>query len=415
MVACLSTDNESGFYDRFFSRKALEARASDIRELFKALGVPGMVFFAGGAPAPESFPVEVVEEIVAEVLRDHGREALQYGVTLGYEPFRRFLLDWLVRRYRLRGDDLDIIITTSSQQALDLLGRVFINPRDTVIVEAPTYLAAVQAFTHYNPNFIQVGMDDEGLRVDELEDKLKALEKEGRRPKYLYTVPTYQNPAGVTMSESRRKKLVDLAHEHDFLIVEDNPYSELRYYGDPVRTVKSFDDENRVIYLGTVSKILAPGLRVGWVVGSHEVIRKFEIMKQTLDLCTSPLNQMIVWKYFEEGHLDKHLREIISLYKPRRDAMIEALRAEMPEGVKWTEPNGGMFIWLTLPSHIDTKAMLDKAMKEGVAYVPGESFFAHRNVKNCMRLNFTYEKEERIKEGIKRLAHVVGKELDVSE
>ncbi len=403
----MSRGDGGGLYSRFFSSKALKARASDIRELFKALGAPGMIFFAGGAPAPESFPVGVVEEIVAEVLKEHGREALQYGVTLGYEPFREFLLDWLVRRYRLRGEDLDIIITTSSQQALDLLGRVFIDPGDTVIVEAPTYLAAIQAFAHYTPNFVQVGMDDEGLKVDELEDKLKALKRDGRRPKYLYTVPTYQNPAGVTMSEGRRRKLVDLANEYDFLIVEDDPYSELRYYGEPVRAVKSYDDEGRVIYMGTASKILAPGLRVGWVVGPHEVIRKFEIMKQTLDLCTSPLNQMIIWKYIEGGHLERHLRRIISLYRPRRDAMVESLRAEMPEGVRWTEPNGGMFTWLTLPQHIDTKAMLDNAMKEGVAYVPGESFFAHRDVRNCMRLNFTYENEGRIREGVKRLGKVI--------
>ncbi len=398
-------------YGRFFSSKAVGAKASMIRELFKALGKEDIVFFAGGAPAPESFPTALVGELAEEVIRDKGNEALQYGMTLGQPELREALLEWLIRKYGFKGDDLDIIITASSQQALDLAGRVFINPGDYIAVESPTYLAALQAFRYYEPKYVMVKMDDEGLMPEDLELKLRKLREKGRSIKFLYTVPTYQNPSGVTMSESRRKELLNLASQYDFLIIEDNPYSELRYYGAPVKTVKSFDDEGRVIYFGTLSKILAPGLRIGWAVGPKEIIRKFEVMKQSLDLCTSPLNQLIAWKYISEGYLEKHIPEIIQLYRPRRNAMIKALQDFMPEGVKWTEPKGGMFAWVKLPEEINTTELLNNALSKGVAYVPGESFYPNRDITNCLRLNFTYEKEERIRLGIQRLSQVIEEAL----
>ncbi len=398
-------------YRSFFSSKAVGAKASMIRELFKALGKGDMVFFAGGAPAPESFPTQLVGELAEEVIREKGDEALQYGMTLGQPELREALLNWLVRKYGFKGKDLDIIITASSQQALDLAGRVFINPGDYIAVESPTYLAALQAFRYYEPKYVLAEMDDKGLIPEELELRLRKLRDESKKIKFLYTIPTYQNPSGVTMSESRRKELLNLACQYDFLIIEDNPYSELRYYGSPVKTIKSFDDEGRVIYFGTLSKILAPGLRIGWAVGSREIIRKFEVMKQSLDLCTSPLNQLIAWKYISEGHLEKHIPEIIQLYRPRRDSMIKALQDFMPEGIKWTEPKGGMFAWVTLPEEIDAREMLNKALSKGVAYVPGESFYPNRDVRNCLRLNFTYEKEKRIREGIRRLSEVIKESL----
>ena len=398
-------------FESFFSEKALEMKASEIRELLKLVETSDVISLAGGLPAPETFPVEIIKRIAQEVLTEHADKALQYGTTKGFTPLRLALARWMERRYGIPISKVEIMMVAGSQQALDLIGRVFINPGDIVVVEGPTYLAALQAFKYYEPEFVSVPMDHDGMRVDILEEKLEELERQGKRVKFVYTVSTFQNPMGVTMSLERRKKLVKLAKEHDFLIVEDNPYSELRYSGEPVPPVKHFDDEGRVIYLGTFSKILAPGFRLGWVAAHPHFIRKMEIAKQSIDLCANTLAQVIAWKYVEEGHLDRHIPEIVKFYKPRRDAMLKALDEFMPEGVEWTRPDGGMFIWVTLPEGIDTKLMMEKAVSKGVAYVPGEAFFAHRDVKNTMRLNFTYVPEEKIREGVKRLAEVIREEI----
>ncbi|WP_456368780.1 aminotransferase-like domain-containing protein [Thermococcus sp.] len=398
-------------FESFFSEKALEMKASEIRELLKLVETSDVISLAGGLPAPETFPVEIIKRIAQEVLTEHADKALQYGTTKGFTPLRLALARWMEKRYGIPISKVEIMMVAGSQQALDLIGRVFINPGDIVVVEGPTYLAALQAFKYYEPEFVSVPMDHDGMRVDILEEKLEELERQGKRVKFVYTVSTFQNPMGVTMSLERRKKLVELAKEHDFLIVEDNPYSELRYSGEPVPPVKHFDDEGRVIYLGTFSKILAPGFRLGWVAAHPHFIRKMEIAKQSIDLCANTLAQVIAWKYVEEGHLDRHIPEIVKFYKPRRDAMLKALDEFMPEGVEWTRPDGGMFIWVTLPEGIDTKLMMEKAVSKGVAYVPGEAFFAHRDVKNTMRLNFTYVPEEKIREGVKRLAEVIREEI----
>ncbi len=398
-------------FESFFSEKALEMKASEIRELLKLVETSDVISLAGGLPAPETFPVEIIKRIAQEVLTEHADKALQYGTTKGFTPLRLALARWMEKRYGIPISKVEIMMVAGSQQALDLIGRVFINPGDIVVVEGPTYLAALQAFKYYEPEFVSVPMDHDGMRVDILEEKLEELERQGKRVKFVYTVSTFQNPMGVTMSLERRKKLVKLAKEHDFLIVEDNPYSELRYSGEPVPPVKHFDDEGRVIYLGTFSKILAPGFRLGWVAAHPHFIRKMEIAKQSIDLCANTLAQVIAWKYVEEGHLDRHIPEIVKFYKPRRDAMLKALDEFMPEGVEWTRPDGGMFIWVTLPEGIDTKLMMEKAVSKGVAYVPGEAFFAHRDVKNTMRLNFTYVPEEKIREGVKRLAEVIREEI----
>ncbi len=398
-------------FEAFFSEKALEMKASEIRELLKLVESSDIISLAGGLPAPETFPVEMIKEISAEVLEKHADKALQYGTTKGFTPLRLALANWMKKRYSIPMSKVEIMMVAGSQQALDLIGRVFINPGDVVAVEAPTYLAALNAFRYYDPEFLSIPMDDEGMKVEVLEEKIEELEKKGKRLKFVYTVSTFQNPAGVTMSVERRKKLIELAKEHDFLIVEDNPYSELRYSGEPVPPIKHFDDEGRVIYLGTFSKILSPGFRLGWVAAHPHFIRKMEIAKQAIDLCANTLSQVIAWKYVEEGYLDRHIPEIIEFYRPRRDAMLEALEEYMPEEVRWTRPNGGMFVWVTLPEGMDTKAMLEKVIARGVAYVPGEAFFAHREVKNTMRLNFTYVPEEKIREGVRRLAGVIKEEL----
>ncbi|MDK2854646.1 MAG: 2-aminoadipate transaminase [Thermococcaceae archaeon] len=261
-------------YEKYFSEKALGMKASEIRELLKLVETSDVISLAGGLPAPETFPVEIIAEITKEVLEKHAAQALQYGTTKGFTPLRLALAEWMRKRYDIPISKVDIMITSGSQQALDLIGRVFINPGDIVVVEAPTYLAALQAFKYYEPEFVQIPLDDEGMRVDLLEEKLQELEKEGKKVKLVYTIPTFQNPAGVTMSEKRRKRLLELASEYDFLIVEDNPYGELRYSGEPVKPIKAWDDEGRVMYLGTFSKILAPGFRIGWIAAEPHLIRK---------------------------------------------------------------------------------------------------------------------------------------------
>ncbi|MDV3104536.1 aminotransferase-like domain-containing protein [Thermococcus waiotapuensis] len=398
-------------FDSFFSQKALRMKASEVRELLKLVETSDVISLAGGLPAPETFPVETIKKITAEILEEHADKALQYGTTKGFTPLRLALARWMEKRYGIPMSKVEILTVAGSQQALDLIGRVIINPGDVIVVEAPTYLAAIQAFEYYDPEFVSIPMDDEGMRIDLLEEKLEELKKQGKRVKMVYTVSTFQNPAGVTMSLERRKRLVELAEEYDFLIVEDGPYSELRYSGEPIPPIKHFDENGRVIYLGTFSKILAPGLRIGWVAAHPHLIRKMEIAKQSIDLCTNTLGQAIAWKYVEDGHLDGHIPKIVEFYKPRRDVMLEALEEYMPEGVTWTKPEGGMFVWVTLPEGIDTKFMLEKAVSKGVAYVPGEAFFVHRDKKNTMRLNFTYVPEEKIREGVKRLAETVKEEL----
>ncbi|WP_297518945.1 PLP-dependent aminotransferase family protein [Thermococcus sp.] len=398
-------------FERYFSEKARRMKASEIRELLKLVETSDIISLAGGLPAPETFPVEQIKEITKEVLEKHADKALQYGTTKGFTPLRLALARWMEKRYGIPTSKVEIMMVAGSQQALDLAGRVFINPGDLVVVEGPTYLAALQAFKYYDPEFISIPMDHDGMRVDLLEEKLRELKAQGKKVKFVYTVSTFQNPMGVTMSVDRRKRLVELADEYDFLIIEDSPYTELRYSGDPVPPVKHFDDTGRVIYLGTFSKILAPGFRLGWIAAQPQFIRKMEIAKQSIDLCANTLAQVIAWKYVENGYLDEHIPEIVEFYKPRRDAMLEALEEYMPEGVEWTRPDGGMFIWLTLPEGINTKMMLEKAVSKGVAYVPGEAFFAHRDVKNTMRLNFTYVPEETIREGVRRLAEVIEEEI----
>ncbi|AEK73690.1 multiple substrate aminotransferase [Thermococcus sp. 4557] len=398
-------------FETYFSDKAKSMKASEIRELLKLVESSDVISLAGGLPAPETFPVEKIKEIAQDVLTHHADKALQYGTTKGFTPLRLTLADWMEKRYGIPTSKVEIMMVAGSQQALDLIGRTFINPGDMVVVEGPTYLAALNAFKYYEPEFISIPMDDNGMMVDLLEEKLRKLNAEGKKIKFVYTVSTFQNPMGVTMSIDRRKRLIELAREYDFLIVEDSPYAELRYSGEPIPPIKHFDDEGRVLYLGTFSKILAPGFRLGWVAAHPHFIRKMEIAKQAVDLCANTLAQLIAWKYVEEGYLDEHIPKIIEFYKPRRDAMLEALEEYMPEGVRWTRPEGGMFIWVTLPEGIDTKLMMEKAVSKGVAYVPGEAFFAHRDVKNTMRLNFTYVPEEKIREGVKRLAEVIEEEM----
>ncbi len=357
-------------------------------------------------PDPSSFPVKEIIEITRDVLSTKAEKALQYGTTGGVLELREELVRFMGKEgIKVNGPE-NVIITVGSQEALDIIGRLFINPGDYVITESPTYLAALQAFRIYGPKIIGIPMDNYGIRVDILEDTIKKITGDGGKIKFIYVVPTGQNPTGITMSMERRKALLDIASRYDLLIIEDDPYGYI-YFGDgePPMRLKAMDNEGRVIYLSTFSKIAAPGLRLGWVAASSEVIRWFELAKQSIDLHTSTLNQYIAAELLRRGVIERNIPRIKEIYRTKRDLMLQALSEYMPEGVTWTKPSAGMFIWLTTPEKIDTGEMLSVAIKKyGVAYVPGKSFYPNEDRHNDMRLNFTYPTPQQIFEGIKRLA-----------
>lgn len=395
-----------------YSVIASRTKKSIIRELLKLTQKPGVISFAGGLPSPESFPIKEIEEITRDVLRENGAEALQYGLTEGHTDLRTAIAQWLVKdNIKVALDN--IIVTTSSQQALDLIGRTFIDPDDTIIVELPSYIGGLGAFGAYGANMIGVRTDDNGMKVDILEKKLEELKTNNVKCKFIYVVPDFQNPAGVTLSLDRRKKLIQLSHKYDVLIIEDSPYRELRFTGETSPSLYSLDDGGNVIFISTFSKLLAPGLRLGWVMANSEVIKQLTIAKQSMDLCTPTLTQVIAGEFLYRGLLEPHIEKIKTLYKKKRDCMLEALKKFMPKhkGLHWTKPEGGLFLWLTLPETIDTEEMFFEAIEKNVAYVIGSAFHCDGTGHNTMRLNFSYPTENEIKEGIKHLSETVKAKL----
>ncbi|MFW6304727.1 MAG: PLP-dependent aminotransferase family protein [Candidatus Saliniplasma sp.] len=389
-------------------------KTSEIRELLKLTQKPGIISFAGGLPNPDAFPVESTRRLINELMDNMPESVLQYGSTEGITPLREVLAEEMTGR----GMDVDkenILITHGSQQALDLISKILLNPGDTIVVGSPTYLGATGAFRAFQGNMETVPVREDGMDMDLLEEKLTKLEKEGCKPKFLYLVPTFQNPSGSTIPGDKRRKLLDIASEHDILVVEDSPYSYLRYEGSPQPHLMSLDDEDRVVRLQTFSKILAPGFRIAWCVGPKEFIDKMVIAKQATDLCTNPFGQYVAYKYVSEGVLDEHLEFIKKLYNEKRLAMLDAMEKHMPDHVEWNRPEGGMFIWAKLPENIDTREMFEKAVKEKVAYVVGDAFYVEDNGHNTMRLNFTHSSEEEIWTGIERLANVIREEVKLKE
>ena len=386
-------------------------RASEIRELLKWATEPGVISFGGGMPDPRYFPYNDIREITDYIIREKGDKAFQYTKTEGVDELKEEILKFMTKRGTKVDNINQILVTSGSQQALEILGRIFMDPGDLVVVELPTYLAAIQAFRVYEPIFIGIPMDDNGMRTDILEEKLKKIYSEGKSVKLVYTVPTCQNPAGITMSNDRRKHLLELASKYDFLIIEDDPYSYFLFEKIDFRSIKSMDTEGRVIYLSTFSKILIPGLRLGWSVASEEIITKMALAKQAIDLCSPAFCQYIAAEALKRGVVDKQIPIIKKVYKNKRDLMLEALEKYFPEGCRWTRPVGGMFIFAYLPEKIDTSLMLEKAKQKKVAYVPGRSFFVDGSGWNTMRLNFTFVNEEKIEEGIRRLAELIKEEL----
>lgn len=400
--------------ERLYSRRAKIIRASEIRELLKVVQTPGMISFAGGLPNPEAFPIESIRECIDKIFKNDIKDALQYGSTEGVTKLRGALAEWLKRKKNIDCELHDILITTGAQQALFLIGLCFLDPGDTYLTTVPAYLGAVQAFGALEANCESIPMNDEGIDIDSLRRNLERLRKTGIYPKFLYTVPTFQNPSGETMSLRHRKELLDIASEYDFLIVEDDPYSELIFEGEPIPPIKSLDKKGRVIYVGTFSKILVPGFRIGWVVASKEILDKLVLAKQAADLCTNVFGQYVAYYYISGGHLDKQVEKIRKMYKRKRDIMLQEIKKQFPKEVKCTIPKGGMFLWVTLPKSIDTTAMFRKALAKKIAYVVGEAFYPEGGNYNSMRLNFSYSDDDTIREGIRRLAEVIKEELELS-
>jgi 2-aminoadipate transaminase len=400
-----------GNIERLYSDRAGKMRKSVIRELLKVAQDPEIISFAGGLPNSNSFPIDDLNTIIQSVLKNYGKNALQYGTTQGLTDLRKSLAE---RAYKDGIDDVsadNIIVTNGSQQALDMVGKLFLNPGDAALVGLPSYLGGINAFKSYESNLTGIPLDEDGMRVDILEDTIKDMISEDIIPKFIYVIPTFQNPAGVVMPEKRRKQLIDIANEYDLVIVEDDPYGKLSYDIDHVKPIKSFDDEGRVIYMSTFSKILAPGFRLAWTVASEELTRKMIICKQALDLCTNTFTQFIANEFMRQGSLDLHILKINEMYEPKRDKMISAIKQYFPDGYTCNKPHGGMFAWVTLPEGIDTETMFLDAIKHKVAYVHGKAFHVDGGGERSMRLNFSYSSNEQIDEGIKRLGNVIDKRL----
>ena len=412
----MSSFIDTPWTDRF-SLRTLGMSSSAIRELLKLTEDPAIISFAGGLPAPELFPIEEVGEACRRVLAEQGGRALQYSTTEGYLPLREMLCRHM-ERYGIRVRPGNVLVTSGSQQALDLIGKLLINSGDRIVTEAPTYLGALQAWSAFQARYVTVPIDESGLCVDRLEPAIRS------GPKFLYVLPNFHNPAGTTLPLARRLELVELASHYGVPILEDDPYGQLRYEGDHLPPLVDIDSEYHggtaaglpfrggVIYLSTLSKTLAPGLRVGWVVAPEEVVSKLVQAKQGSDLHTSTFTQMVAYETARHGFLDRHVRRLRTVYGERRDAMLAALERHMPEGVSWTRPQGGLFLWVTLPEGLDAARVLRRAIEAKVAFVPGRVFYPDGGGERSMRLNFSYCPPETIEEGIRRLGEVVAAELE---
>jgi len=389
-----------------YAYRAKRMGSSIIRELLKLTEQPDIISFAGGLPAPEVFPLKRIQEACNRVLEMNGPQALQYGTTEGYRPLREMIARH-TSRYGIEVTAENILITSGSQQALDFIGRLFINNGDHIVVESPTYLGALQAWNAYGANYVSVPSDENGMVVDELEKALRV------GPKFIYVLPNFQNPTGTTLALERRRKLVELADKYGVPIIEDDPYGQLRFEGDHLPSVVTLDSEYRgpngghytgnVIYMSTFSKLLAPGLRLAWIIAPPEVIRKLVMAKQAADLHTATLNQYVAYEVARGGFLDEHVKFIRQVYKERRDVMLETMEEMFPSEMRWTRPQGGMFLWGIMPEGMDAAEVLKKAIERKVAFVPGFAFHPNGGGENTMRINFSYSKPEVIREGITRL------------
>jgi 2-aminoadipate transaminase len=404
-------------YGGLFAARTGRMRSSAIRDLMAITERPEIISLAGGLPDTSMFEPDLFRSLMSDVADESLSRALQYGPTEGLQAVKDCIVELMAAENMPVAAD-ELIVTTGGQQAIDLVCKTLLDPGDVVIAEGPTYPGAVPAFCSYEADLIQIEMDSDGMQVDLLEQTLDRLAADGRRPKFIYTIPTFQNPGGVSMSLPRRRRLVEVARERELLVLEDNPYSMLRYEGDPLPTLRSLevprgsrDGGDFVIYTGTMSKILSPGLRIGWVVAPRPVLAKLNMGKQSTDLCSSTLSQYFIATYFANGDWRAYIDRFRDLYRGRRDAMLDALATYLPEEASWTRPGGGLFIWVTLPEYIDTTDLLARALRENVAFVPGEAAFDDDRGHSSMRLNFSSSSEEQIREGVLRIGKIVNEQV----
>ena len=378
-------------------------KASEIRELLKLTAKPEIISFAGGLPAPELFPVEEIAEVSRDLLLKEGRQLLQYATTEGRPTLRAKIAARMAAKYNTVVDKDDILITTGSQQCLDFIGKLFLNPGDVVLCESPSYLGALNAFNAYQPKFVEVPTDDKGLIPEEL-DKILATTP---NCKFIYVIPDFQNPTGRTWPMERRLAFMEVVNKYNLPVAEDNPYGELRYEGVILPSLKSLDTKGLVMFLGTFSKVFCPGLRLGWVAAEHELLQKFVMIKQSADLHTSNFDQGVADAYMDKYDLDEHVKEIVALYKHRRDLILECMEKEFPAGTTWTHPEGGLFLWLTFPEGVSALKVFNKCIEQKVAGVIGDAFFPNEKTDRTMRINYSNMPDDRIVEGIKRMAKAI--------
>lgn len=398
-------------YQKLYSDTANTVKASAIRELLKVTSQPDVISFAGGLPDPALFPSQEVAQMMQEVIAKNPKEALQYGTTEGQKKLKDSLIELLKETEDIDAAPEQLLVVSASQQALDMCARVFLNRGDAIITASPTYLGGLQAFQASGADVYGAESDDYGVTVSGVEKRLKELKAAGRQCKFIYLVPDFQNPTGTTIPQDRRLEILKLAEEYETVILEDSPYRQIRFEGTAPKTFYKLDQgRGHVITLFTFSKVFVPGFRLGFILAPKEVIQKCVILKQAMDLCTSPLLQLATAAYLKGGNLRRHIPEIVDAYRKKRDYMLELLAKYMPQGVKWTRPEGGLFLWVTVPETIDTYQMLQEALKLKVAYVAGVDFYPPRDAKrNDMRLNFSYSTFEQMEEGIKRLAATIKK------
>jgi 2-aminoadipate transaminase len=405
-----ATSRDLERYAALFATRTTVMRSSAMRDLMAITERPEVISLAGGLPDTSTFPAERLAAITAAMAATHTARALQYGPTDGIAAVKDCIAEVMAAE-GMTVDPQDLLVTAGGQQVIDLVCKTLVDPGDVIVAEAPTYPGAVPAFSAYQADVVQIALDADGMRVDELEAALDRLEAEGRRPKFIYTVPTFQNPAGVTMSLARRRRLVQVARERELLVLEDNPYGLLRYEGEPLPTLLALDGGRFVIYLGTFSKILSPGLRLGWAAAPAPVLEKMNLGKQAADLCSSTFTQHVVAAYFEHARWQDYVASLRELYRGRRDAMLDALEEHFPHEAGWTRPQGGLFVWATLPDYLDTTDLLARALSRDVAFVPGRAAFLDGRGGSSLRLNFSGVTDEAIREGVRRIGEVVREQV----
>ena len=386
-----------------FAKRMDNIKASDIRQLLKIIGQPGIISFAGGLPAPELFPVEDFKAALDAVMEESGRVALQYGATEGWKPLRDHIVKRLAARNDIHTDADHVLLTAGSQQGLDFLGKLYLDPGDVVVVESPSYLGAINAFKQYECKFVEVPTDENGMIMAELDRILATTE----RVKLIYVIPDFQNPSGRTWPLERRHQFIDIINKYHITAIEDNPYGDLRFKGEYLPALKSMDPEENIVYFGTFSKILAPGLRIGWTVANALITEKLNLIAQAAVLQTSTINAMAIAKYLDMFDIDEHVAKILPVYKHRCELMIQTMRETFPEGVKFTDPDGGLFTWVELPEYVNSRELAARCLEKGVAVVPGDGFFPRGENKHCFRMNYSNATDEQLLVGVHRLAETI--------